>query len=267
MIMRKAVPNKKAGEPDAGRELTPWLVLLFVPVVLMLLLHLRGIVIMISLAGDIRSALFHDQCWRWAECRWLMRGVNPMDVVRGHLHPAESVMALPKIAGAFPWAYLLGILLTFAFLPYPAAAVLSVLCILAATAAFSVLIYRFLYQYSKNRPFAWFGVFFFLSSSTLTGTLYYGNYGFLCGFLIIASVLTAAEHPWLSGAFLMLASVKPQITLLFFLALFLERKWKPVIIGGAGVLVSWGLTSFLCKVSPLTMLRETFVQSTSYSDR
>ena len=54
MIIPKADPHKKAGEPDIGRQLTLWLVLLAIPLVLMFSLQLlRPILVGMQKTGSV----------------------------------------------------------------------------------------------------------------------------------------------------------------------------------------------------------------------
>lgn len=232
----------------------------------MLLLHLRSTVIVIRQADDIRQALFCDQRWRWAECRWLMQGIDPMDAVRGLVSTSDTAMQLPEIAGAFPWAYVLGIPLCFAFLPASAAWTLTLVSYIGIAAGLALAGYTFVLRKTCCRLLAVWSVLFLLASPIFHASFLTGNYGFFCGLLLIAAVCIAPAHPVLAGVCLLFASVKPQLAALFYLALLLDHHWKPVLLGGLGTLGAWGIAAAACHTSPLMMLYDTFAQSTSMFD-
>lgn len=249
-------------ENPRDRTLTFCLAILSIPLLLLLALRLRAALMLYLENGRDWQIFFSDHRWRWAECRYLLGGVDPMDAVRGLASAPVPAMQLPEIAGAFPWAYLLGVLFTFAFLPYPAARALSILLFGCAAAGLLGCGYRFVFAKTRSRALAAFGVLYLLTSHALYDSLVYGNYGLLCGLLLIAAVFTAPTRPVLAGICLLFASMKPQLAALFYLALLIDRNWKPVLIGGLGTLCAWGAAGALCHTSPLTMLYETFAQST-----
>lgn len=246
--------------PD--RSLTPWLAVLSVPLLLLLALHLRALWLLYQKAGQTWSFLFLDQNLRWAECRYLLAGINPMDAVHGLVSAPQPEMRLPWIAGAFPWAYLLGVPMSFALFPRLAARALTLVLFVCLTAALLPAGYRFVFSRTGSRPLAAWAAFFLLASEALYQGFLHGNYGALCGLLLIAAVCTASRRPVLSGVCLLFASTKPQLAALFYLALLIDRRWKPVLIGGFGALCAWGAAAALCHTSPLAMLYETFAQST-----
>ena len=72
-------------------------------------------------------------------------------------------------------------------------------------------------------------------------TLYLGQFGLICGALLVFGLSRLRAQPVLGGAALSLLAMKPQYALLVPVALLAARRWKAVTAGIAGVAALLGL--------------------------
>ncbi|MBB5373843.1 glycosyltransferase family 87 protein [Acidocella aromatica] len=71
--------------------------------------------------------------------------------------------------------------------------------------------------------------------------LYLGQFGLLCGALLVFSLSRLRTQPVLSGAALSLLAIKPQYALLVPVAVLAARQWRAVAAGAVGVVALLGL--------------------------
>ena len=136
-----------------------------------------------------------------------------------------AVPALPGII--FPWHYPPTFLVAIAplgLLPYPAALALFVL---ATVAPWAVLVHRVL----PDRR-AWI-----VAAAAPAGliTLLDGQNAFLTASLAGFALLSLKRRPLVAGVLIGLLAVKPQLGVLFPLALFAEARWRPMAAAAATV--------------------------------
>jgi len=71
--------------------------------------------------------------------------------------------------------------------------------------------------------------------------LYLGQFGLICGALLVFGLSRLQARPALGGAALSLLAIKPQYALLVPVAVLAARRWRAVAAGGAGVAALLGL--------------------------
>lgn len=199
-------------------------------------------------------AVFSDFALRWAESAYLLRGLDPMEVVSGRVPPLPQLGALPGYAGTVPWAYSLGWAANFGVLPYPAALALELLLWAAVLGMAFGLVRRQLAQKDAGGR-AWvFGWLALGGCPYFADAFFYGNYGFVWALLVYAAMDRAEKQPVLAGLLLLPACMKPQLAGLFLLALLMQKRFVPVLIAGGGTLLFWLVSALCCRRSPLGML-------------
>ncbi len=174
----------------------------------------------------------------WAGGKLNFEGQNPFDPA---LIEREQIRAGGQPSGNYaisimlnpPWA--IALVMPFGWLPYPISRllwlVLSILFILVS----SLLLWR---KYSEHPQKRWVAILLAFTFGPAISVLEVGQITpfvllGLCGFLYFSS-----DHKmdWLAGACLALASIKPQLALLFWVALLFwiihQRRW-PILFSAA----------------------------------
>ena len=205
------------------------------------------------------TGIWNDFHLRWQESRYLLRGADPIAVLRGQLPADAEIGEIWGAGGSVPWAYVWNIPCTFAWLPYEQALALA----------------RVLYPLTGLLLTVWLGfavarkggaaagvcaAVLLLSSPAHVSSLQCGSNGYLLTVLLLLSVLYEEQNPRLSAVLLAFTAVKPQLCGLFFAAKLLRRPLHTIAAGAAGVLVPWLAAGWLCGTSPLTMLLEIWQQ-------
>lgn len=162
----------------------------------------------------------------WLAAKALLHGQSPYLPVAGHtlnslLHPGELLVPLNP-----PWA--LPIILPLGWLPFRVAEfawlVLSILLIAIATDWL-----RALYLPEWKPTAAWIVAFTFLPTLTL---LVWGQFSAFLLFGIAGFLRYESKRPFLAGAFLFFAAVKPHLVFLIWPALLLcavvTKRWNPL---------------------------------------
>lgn len=94
-----------------------------------------------------------------------------------------------------------------------------------------------------------------LSINYIGYCVYIGNYGiFIASFIFVALTLHARGHHKWAGCFWALTMVKPQIGLLFFVALIFLKQWNTLLAGGLTVALLSIPPTLLCGSSPIDMI-------------
>jgi len=203
---------------------------------------------------------FRDFRWRWQECAYTLRGINPMDVVKGVVPVNDAIGALPPNAGTVPWGYALGNVLTFGFLPYSYAKIIGMLtfpllCLIAGFYTF-----KYVSRSTGNRLFGVLAALLIPCVPTWVGSFGLGNGGATLSCLLLLMVLFVDQKPYLAGVLLGVATIKPQLAGIFYLSLLMQKRVKTLITASSLVAVSWLVAALLTDSSPLAMLLETNAQ-------
>lgn len=196
---------------------------------------------------------------RWMEAAYFIRGYDPFLSISGGL-TIDEIGLIPEYAGSMPWAYPMGCLLVFPFLPRATARICGAVLFLAVGAAAAVMVWRRLENKNVTTAFA------LLASWSTASTFMSGNYGGMCSLLIILSVCIYKKHPIGAGLLLALSLVKPQIGGLFVITYLLMGQWAVVAMAGAACILCWGIASLAVRMSPIDMLAEIWTQSGSYQN-
>jgi hypothetical protein len=213
-----------------------------------------------------------DLLMRWREQQLVLSGINPYDVSANSLDlpttpseterlknlkeaPIESIMS----SGYPPWSFVAGRLFVysgnFRITQYVFAA-LNVLA-LALTLTWTYLLAR---QHGKLAGF-------FLAASVLAmfghaSTLRLGQYGIICNALMIMMLVAEERHKEVpAGIAFALASIKPNLSGLYFLILVVRRRIIAIAVASAFLLTASFLVGYLVKTSPVEMMQQMIRQS------
>ena len=245
----------------SNRSSRIWWVLTL-PLVLTLLIQFRFFAGALQSPAEYYQMICFDFHARWVECAYLLRGIDPMAVIADPSLIIPELGAPLNVGGTVPWAYSLGLLANLGFLPYSLAKPLGLFLFVGTILLFSVLAAKAVYRLTGSfSPAVCCGLLAFCSPY-LTGAVHCCNYGFLWGLALCVMAGIVEDHPWLAGVLLLLASLKPQLSGLFFIVLLLERRWKPLLVAGVGIVLGWLTTALMCRTSPLVLLTEIFMQGT-----
>ena len=194
---------------------------------------------------------FHGQ---WALCAYTLRGVDPYAITGVETPLIEEIGIIPLEWSTTPWGLVLGNFFYPGFLGFSEAVyyffLLNILFLLwtALAVARNVKI-----GLSKGTTFfvtlSAFFISFFISS-------YFGNAGAVICCLLILSCVLVDDLPILSGIFLAVAMVKPQIALPICFALLLRKNFKVLTVAAVIDFASWGAAAFMTNQSPITLLTE-----------
>jgi hypothetical protein len=205
-----------------------------------------------------------DFSLRWRESRYMMAGINAYDVAYGKIPARDEIGNLPSYAGYPPWSTVLGVILNFVFLNLNTASHCEVILIfLCALFAF---IQSFKFVKQKGGSFDDAAIMCLCVASIpawYTGTAWANN-GTVIGVFLLAITLCDEKYPVLTGILLGFATIKPQMTLLFILALALRGRWKTIFIAGGIAISAWIVAYFLTGVSPLKSLSQTLSSGISF---
>lgn len=215
---------------------------------------------------------WYDGFLRWQESAYVLKGVNPFDVMTGKSPVIDSIGSLSRAAGTVPWAYLISNLILPGFLPWSIAKVYSMVVCTALTllAARQVWLYA---QKQANGVGSLYSARFVgaicalacLALFPLLSGFKQGNHSLvITAALVIAMTLDPDEHPWLSVCCLVLASMKPQVSALFFIPYIIKRKWKVLFVSGGIIAAAWAVVSLRTGASPIALLAAIFGQSDFY---
>ncbi|MDR1565295.1 MAG: DUF2029 domain-containing protein [Oscillospiraceae bacterium] len=206
--------------------------------------------------GIFKVNFFKDFYFRWQECAYTLHGINPIDTLYGKAPVNAEIGQLPDMAGTIPWGYTMGNLFVFGFLPYKAAVVLGVILFASITVYTFIRIY--IYARTKcSRLYSAIATLLIFFNPIWVYTFGFGNMGGICCCMILLAIFNMEKHPYLSGALFAFAMLKPQLTALFFISLFLQKRWKTLFSAIGIVSFFWALTSVITKTSPIKMLFET----------
>ena len=202
-----------------------------------------------------------DLYYRWQECAYTLRGINPIDVLKGLKPVITEIGPLkPAFAGTAPWAYLLGNVFNFGFLPYGAAKVIGAAMFPAVLIITSVFVFRYVDKKSTNKMLAVLGVLVLSGNSHWYSSCFWGNGGAICACLIVLMIILIDTKPYMAGVLLALATVKPQLAVVFYLSLLLQRRWKVFLTASLIVALSWLSAAAMTGTSALKMLSQTAAQ-------
>ena len=225
---------------------------------------------------------YGDFLGQWKLCAYALRGLDPYPLIGVEIPVIEELGIIPNNWGTTPWGLLLGNLFYPGFLPMKIAAfiptsslsiekdiqayreinftpepaeiyfiILNVIILLAT----SIIIFK--HFKILSRKLAWtsclLSIFSFSQLVSLNQT---GNAGSIICCLLILVCLLQDRYPKLSGIFLALAMVKPQLALIFCLTLLIMRRFKILFIAAAIDIAAWLIVSFMLQKSPMILFME-----------
>jgi hypothetical protein len=207
-----------------------------------------------------------DGRMRWQESAYLLRGINPFDVIQNKIEPIPEIGYPGKVGGTMPWAYILSNVVLPGFLPWNIVFWYAIVVYSGFLALMIFVVRKYAKEIFEDNTLVLTALGAVLAQyAWLTGILH-GNHSLaVCPCLIVVSLMDSKKHPFVAGMLLAMAMIKPQVAALFFLPFLVERQWKPIITAGAVLLVSWIAAALLAKTGPLTMLSDIFVQGTGYA--
>ena len=183
----------------------------------------------------------------WASERLLIQGENPYDLVK--IEQLKSVYGAPassmsKITITLNPPWLISLMLPFGLLDYPASRLLWLITSTILILVSSVMLWNMYSNHPKQRWLSLLVAFIFgptisvLEKGQVTTLLLIGIVGFLY-------FTVDKPNDWPAGIFLAIASVKPQVIVLFWVALLFwviqRRRWITMISAFLSVLVLMGI--------------------------
>lgn len=216
--------------------------------------------ILLILNNLFTNEIYIDMFWRWQEGAYVLKGINPINVINGIVPADTSIGELPPWGGTVPWAYLLDNVFVMSFLPYEVAKFLSIfthIAFIIAACYFSVL-YLSKLNFSKFYRICF--ILLILANPNLPSSFEKGNFGSIGSFAILIAILIIYTNPIWSGVLIGIASVKPQLAALFYIALLLKKKYKTFIVASLIPSISFLIVSIMTSTSPIKMLIETNTQ-------
>lgn len=240
---------------------------------LLLLLFFAALAAAYSILGIVSGVGGWSDGWlRWLESAYVLRGVNPFDVMTGAVAPLGDLGPLPMEGGTAPWAYLIGNIIAPGFLPWSIAKPFSI----AVSLLFTLFAVWRVWRYAHTRlqgaqtlytpafiaclcALACLALFPWLSG------LKQGNHSLVVtAALVVAMTLDVKKH-WVPIALcLALASIKPHVAALFFLPYLVRRQWRVLLLSGGLIVLAWAVVSLRTGTSPIALLSAIFGQSDYY---
>ncbi|MEA5583200.1 glycosyltransferase 87 family protein [Nodularia harveyana UHCC-0300] len=204
-------------------------------------------------AGDLYS--------RWKEQQYIYRGLYPYDITEGS--PFIDSQLGPVMSGGYPpWAFFSGLIffppISFEVTRWYHAFLNSISLVILAI---------FAYQIGKphGKLKAWFIVSACLSIASHSTTLSAGQYGIIINALLIGMFwLLQKGHNLSSGLLLGLALLKPNISALYFLILFIKKRINAVLACCLYIIISSSIIGIFIQVSPIYMIEKMIKVSKYY---
>jgi phosphate starvation-inducible membrane PsiE len=225
---------------------------------------LRQLVFQNELAVDLQM--------RWLEQRYVYNGQNPYDVVE-LVHAQKFNLPLPECtrdnrvdpeigklyhrAGGYPpWTFLTVAPIVLPTQWHFATTYFAILNVLA-------LAITFVWAYLIGRPHSQAGgVFLGAAAVAVFGnfrSLQVGQYGILVNALLIGVYwLVQKRRPVAGGILFGLATLKPQISVLFGLSFLARRQWRALVAATAYVVLATLFTWVMTKTNPIEMLEQMY---------
>lgn len=188
---------------------------------------------------------------------YVLQGINPADIVQGRLEGA-----LPANTITVPWSYLLSGIFYPSFLSWRRAAVWCAACAVLFALCCLALMYTRLRAEYQNREIAIFLCLTFFAQYGWYCALNKLNNGMFCTTAIMLSLLIleygkrTRGNEYLVGILMSIATLKPQMALLFFIPILYRRCYRSILTTGVILIALWGAAAAITRVSPLTMLIE-----------
>ncbi len=205
-----------------------------------------------------------DGFLRWQECACILHGIYPMDIILGRIPSIEAFGVFDHSTTTIPWSYLLSNILYPGFLSWTAAKIWF-LCLFTICAAFcAFFLHKIFLRSSHNKFLSVFLCIQFFVHFGWGSSLNKLNNGMFCILAILAILIIMEYYPHttkneiLIALLMVIAMLKPQIALLFYIPLLIQKYYKSILISGSILLASWLGVSAIVNVSPLTILLEQF---------
>jgi len=215
--------------------------------------------------GWYLSELFQDGYTRWKESAYLLRGVDPLDIVMRRHDFISEIGKIPKTAATMPWTYVLNNLFSPGFLPWAIAKPITIFIYFFVQLLACIAIYKYLLKKisADKKYIIWFAIAAFLASYAILSGLKWGNNALVVSaLLVIAICMDKDKHPFLVGLCLGFSMIKPQMAFLFFIPFLIDKRFKIIFTGAAVVLTGWIIASILANTNPLVMLLQNYQQGT-----
>lgn len=186
----------------------------------------------------------HDYLWIWKECAAAIRGYDVSEVARLQIAvPGVGTMTGTWSASA-PWTKIMGNIIHPGFFPESLAIVYGVLFYLFVMLWTWIKLFPYISNNSmfEKKDNIILCSLFFIMPIFWSSAIECWNNGMILSYIAFLSVIYCEEgHEIFGGILLGLSSIKPQIAGLFFVAFFLKKKVKPIIIAVMEIFSSWGL--------------------------
>lgn len=213
------------------------------------------------------SLPMNDALWRWQECAYVLRGVNPFDVMQGVEKADLFIGDLAPSGGTMPWSYVLGNVFnpgwcSFATVKLYLGCLYATLPVLCAMCMYA---YLTEHRYFCDRFQALQASLLVFAPSLWANAVFFGNQSGIICCLIVLSLFLLEDHPIFTGVLLAFAMCKPQIAAVFFLPLLVKRKFSTIATSVVIVLAGWAASVRMTNTRPLEMLLQMLNQGLGYT--
>lgn len=204
-----------------------------------------------------------DITGHWKICRYAIEGYNPYLLI-GQPAAVESIGKIPKAFSTVPWSCIFGSVFYGGFLPLEAAYVYIYVMHFVSLAALFIVFYK---KFKNDFTVKHMIVMMLLPvvHFSFMYSLHFGNAGgIICSLLMIA-FLIGENHPYIAGALLGFAMMKPQIAAVICLVYLFNKQFKTLFTAAGIVIAGWAATSIATSTNPVDLLLQTLSSGTAAS--
>lgn len=205
-----------------------------------------------------------DGFLRWQECACILHGIYPIDIILGRTPAIAEFGVFDNSITTIPWSYLLCNIFYPGFLSWNIAKIWC-LCLFSIWSILCVFtLYKKFPRTSHNKSLAVILCIQFFVHFGWGSSLNKLNNGMFSILAILTILILMEYYPHnlkselLIAIFMTLAMLKPQVALLFYIPLLIQKYYKSILISGSILLLSWLGVSAIINVSPLIILLEQF---------
>ena len=180
--------------------------------------------------GECSFGDFHA---RWQESAYLLRGINPYDVISGKAVIEEIGVIDPDMV-TVPWAWIWGSIISPGFLKYEYAKIWGGFFFLFMAVATSYVCYRYIENSfdwktgDEKRKWCLQAFFIVFSQYCWVWSFMCGNHGALACCFVVIALCIYKKHPYLAGIMMTFGMIKPQAAALFFITFLIIKQYRVI---------------------------------------
>lgn len=198
-----------------------------------------------------------DELYRFSENYAFGKGINPFAVMLGECPQPEGIEISPR-AGTAPYNFIFYYLFHFSDSDKAKALTVAFCFYISALIGSAIVLFKFVRQKTcGNALLALLLVLIFLGQYGVGVALGLGNYAIYSYFFILLLVYTNLfeRRPVIGGLCMGLGMMKPQMMMLFFIPLLLERRFVTVFVSVALVVSAFIMACINLSMNPIELFR------------